>query len=118
MSKKLSILTDSCLYLHYQDIEICCDWSEVEIPKIVFNWNDWSNTTFENVTTSDFIDRKAPVNNTNCYLFTTSKINDNSTYIYGNTNPKMSPKGPWVRSIDFYFKITNITAVTEKYLSV
>ena len=44
-------------------------------------------------------------NATYCYNY-----NSSDTYYYGNETG--------VRSIDFYFKIDNITAITSRYLSV
>ncbi|CAG8498073.1 919_t:CDS:2 [Acaulospora morrowiae] len=101
--------------LSIPDIEICGSYSDVKISKCVFTWNDWSSTTFNNCATEDYsfltTDNDHTKDNQFCYLFST-----NSTFFYGNADKK--PKGPWVRNIDFYFKITNISAVTSHFLSV
>ena len=96
-------------------MEICGSLSDIEISKCVFTWDTWNQSTFDNcaVNNVSFLSTNSEhmKNNQYCYLFAT-----NDTYFYGN--PDVNPKGPWVRNIDFYFKIKNITAVTSKYLSV
>jgi hypothetical protein len=71
--------------------------------------DDWSSSTFDDC--NEFLYQTRIKDNTFCYLYAS-----NDTYFYGNG--EMKPKGPWVRSIDFYFKITNITEITSRYLSV
>ena len=96
-------------------MEICGSLSDIEISRCTFTWDDWNKTEFDGCAINgvSFLSTNSEhmKNNQYCYLFAT-----NDTYFYGN--PETNPKGPWVRNIDFYFKIKNITAVTSKYLSV
>ena len=93
----------------HKDIEVCGLYSDIEISRCVFTWDDDSETTY--VGCNEFLYQPVRIkDDTYCYLY----ASDN--YFYGNTETK--PKGPWVRGIDFYFKIDNVTAVTSKYLSV
>jgi hypothetical protein len=94
----------------HKDIEICGDWSDIEISKCVFTWEDLSLTTFDGCN-EPFSRQRRIGEIKHCYLYSS-----NDTYVYGNN--ETNPKGPWVKGIDFYFKIKNITAVTSKYLSV
>ena len=95
--------------LHYhKDIEICGDWSDIEVSKCVFTKND-GITTFNGC--NEFLSQASKNNNTYCYLYTT-----NETYFYGNE--EVNPNATSVRNIDFYFKIKDIPAVTSHYLSV
>ncbi len=92
----------------YEDIEICGMWSEIEISKCVYMWDDFITTTFTNC---DALSRQDKTKDY-CYVYT----NNNATNFYGNN--ETNPKRPWVLNIDFYFKLTNITEVTSHYLSV
>ncbi|CAG8842965.1 4931_t:CDS:2, partial [Gigaspora margarita] len=92
-------------------LEICCNESDIQITKCVFMLHNWTSTTFDNCT--KFIQRTHIKNNIYCYLF---ENNYTSTYFFGN--PDINFMGPWVRNIDFYFKIDNITNMTSKFLSV
>lgn len=100
--------------LSIPDLEICCSESDIQITKCVFtldNGTSTTSTTFDNCT--NFIQRSRVENNIYCYLF---ENNYTSTYFFGN--PDINLTGPWVRNIDFYFKIDNITTMTSKFLSV
>ncbi|KAF0477824.1 hypothetical protein F8M41_024196 [Gigaspora margarita] len=97
--------------LSIPDLEICCNESDIQITKYVFMLHNWTSTTFDNCT--KFIQRSRVENNIYCYLF---ENNYTSTYFFGN--PDINLTGPWVRNIDFYFKIDNITNMTSKFLSV
>ncbi|CAG8730505.1 27008_t:CDS:2, partial [Dentiscutata erythropus] len=97
--------------LSIPDIEICCSQSDVQITKCVFILDDWTNTTSNNCT--DFIQHSRIKDNIYCYLFET-----NNTYFFGNPDSGNNLTRPWVRNIDFYFKIDNITNITSKYISV
>ncbi|CAG8779610.1 18069_t:CDS:2, partial [Gigaspora rosea] len=95
--------------LSIPDLEICRSESDIQITKCVFTLDNWTSTTFDNCT--KFIQRSRVENNIYCYFF-----ENNYTYFFGN--PDINLTGPWVRNIDFYFKIDNITNITSRYLSV
>ncbi len=96
-------------FLHYnKDIEICGDWSDIEVSRCVFTQND-GITVYDGC--REFLSRKSINDNTYCYLYAT-----NDTYFYGNE--EKIHKEPLVRNIDFYFKIKDIAAVTSHFLSV
>jgi len=71
-------------------------------------WDDWNQTIFDGC--SPFLYQTRFKDNTYCYLYASDE------YFYGNT--ETNHEGPWVRSIDFYFKIKNITDITSRFLSV
>src|SRR5438045_1562719 len=103
------ILTNSHLCLRsHKDIEICGDLSDIEISKCVFTWNDWSSTVYDGC--NEFFDRADKKDLKYCYLY------KGDTYFYGNS--EKNPEGTWVRSVDFYFIIKNISAQNSKYVSV
>ncbi|CAG8503713.1 4902_t:CDS:2 [Cetraspora pellucida] len=110
--KPLIQLTNEYLdKLGIPDIEICCSLSDIQITKCVFNLDDWTSIEYDNCT--KYIQRSCVEYNIYCYLFET-----NYTDFFGNPDPNINVMGPWVRNIDFYFQINNITNVTSRFLSV
>src|SRR5437868_5530045 len=106
-----------CLHSH-KDIEICGDYSDVELYQCVFAWNDQNSTTYDGC--REFLKpelTKIEVINANytkfCYFYET-----NDTLFYGNDEAQPPLKGSWVKGIDFYFKILNVTNVISHFLSV
>ena len=95
------------MFVWFKDVEICGQYSDVEISSCVFTWDDWSSTTFDGCST--FLYQTHINDNNYCYLYACDE------YFYGNPETN---NGPWVQNIDFYFKIKNITNVTSHFLSV
>ncbi|CAJ0910229.1 2004_t:CDS:10 [Entrophospora sp. SA101] len=102
--------------LSIPEIELCGDHSDIEISKCIFHWNNNENSTdgcspeskifeSEKVTTVDQDGVK------HCYT-----LRANSSYFFSDSE-KIS-EGLSVGGIDFYFKILNISAVIEHFLSV
>ncbi|CAH1767088.1 19862_t:CDS:2 [Entrophospora sp. SA101] len=104
--------------LSIPDIELCGDYSDIEISKCVFHWNNNENSTDGCSSESRiFESEKVTLLNKNgeeiryCYTLRT-----NSSYFF--SDPGNPSEGLSTRGIDFYFKILNISSVVEHFLSV
>ncbi|CAJ0910220.1 2001_t:CDS:2 [Entrophospora sp. SA101] len=96
------------------EIELCGDNSDIEISKCIFNWSN--NKTTDGCSSESRIFESEKIitkedGDKYCY---TLKADD--SYFFSDS--KRLPGELSVKSIDFYFKILNISAVVEHFLSV
>ncbi|CAG8613334.1 1229_t:CDS:2 [Ambispora leptoticha] len=93
------------------DIEICGWNSDIEIVRCDFTWQNWSATQYENCQTPDGFQYiyagPRPDPTVFCYLFTA-----NYTTSFGMGVPDT------LRTIDFYYKILNLTSAIKASVSV
>jgi hypothetical protein len=70
-------------------------------------WDDYNTTSYDNCSVLNHNRTKEY-----CHIYT----NNDAKIFYGNSEANLTK--PWIRNIDFYFQILNVTNVTSHFLSV